>query len=327
MAGAVRVAVGGDADRPMCSIIDGERLGLGQVVPETGTMHQADLATFLHLAASGSLSATSRVLREPKSSVSRSLARLEATLGVALFDRSTRHFRLTDAGLLLRPYAERVLHELEEARSILEGTAAEPAGLLRINTTPTFAQELIAPILPGLIRRYPRLQVELDVDRRRIDLLHEGVDLVIRVGNLSDSSLIARRLPPIATWMVASPDYLERKGMPSDLSDLADHDVVTRDASTRWTFENDGVKRTIETRGRIVIPDAATQRVVIKGGGGIGCLAKYLVEAAVDAGDLVRVLPQWQRPPIEIHAVYPSHRSMSAKVRVFIDALVAHTSV
>jgi hypothetical protein len=136
--------------------------------------------------------------------------------------------------------------------------------------------------------------------------------------------MMARRLPPIALRMVASPGYLLRRGTPRELSDLADHDLVTREVASRWDFESGGVQGIVEPSGRIVIPDAGAQKVVIEGGAGIGCLPVYLADPAISSGSLVPVLPAWKRPLIEIHAVYPSHKSMSAKVRVFIDALITH---
>ncbi|WP_298691930.1 LysR substrate-binding domain-containing protein [uncultured Sphingomonas sp.] len=287
-------------------------------------MDQGDLEIFLHLAGSGSLSASSRMLRMPKSSVSRALARIETDAGVALFERSTRLFRLTDAGTLLRPYAQRVVHDLREARAQLDGIVGEARGLLRVNTTASFAQELIAPMLPVLAERHADLRIELGTDPRTIDMVQEGVDLVVRIGALPDSALIAKRLPPIALLLVASPEYLARRGAPTDLSELVDHDLVTRETTSRWTFHKEDAERTIEVSGRIIIPDAGAQKVVVAGGAGIGCLPDYLASASLEAGSLVHLLPGWRRPPVDIHAVYPSHQGLSAKVRVFIDALTAH---
>lgn len=289
-------------------------------------MTEDDLTVFLHLAGSGSLSGSARSLRQPKSSISRALARLEADAGMALFERSTRHFRLSDAGALLRPYAERVVHELQDARLSLEGFAGEARGRVRVNTTPSFAQGLIAPMLPALIERYPHLSVELEADPRTIDMVQEGVDLVVRIGALADSSLIARKLPSIDLVMVASPDYLARRGTPADLSDLVDHDLVTREANARWTFYRGGSERTIEPRGRLIMADAAAQKIVVERGAGIACLPSYSAAAGIEAGTLVRLISEWQRPSIEINAVYPTHQGLSAKVRVFIDALTEHLS-
>jgi DNA-binding transcriptional LysR family regulator len=293
-------------------------------VPKIGTMTEDDLAIFLHLAGSGSLSASARSLRQPKSAVSRALARIEADAGVALFERSPRHFRLTDAGALLRPYAERVVHDLQEVRSILEKNVGDARGLLRVNTTPAFAQELIAPMLPVLVERHPHLRVELQTDPHMIDMVRDGIDLVIRIGPMEDSSLIAKRLPSIELWMVASPGYLARRGVPTDLAELVDHDVVTRELTSDWCFHKDGAERIVQVSGRIVLPDAAGQRVVIEGGAGIGCLPSYLAAPGVAAGSLVQLLPAWRRPSVDIHAVYLSRKSMSTKIRVFIDALVMH---
>lgn len=287
-------------------------------------MDQADLIIFLRLADSGSLSGTARTLKSPKSSVSRALLRLETEIGSALFDRSTRHFRLTDTGKLLLPYASRAVHDLQEAQAIIDGYKGEPRGLLRINTTQSFAQGLIAPMLPGFLNRYPELAVELTTDSNYVDIAREGIDVAVRVGTLPDSSLIARRLPPVELWLCASPSYLSRWGVPTEAAELHGHRLVVREASTSWVFQDGQTELTIQPRGRAIIPDAAAQKVILEGGGGIGFLPGYLAAPALTAGTLVRVLPLLRREPIELHALYPTHRSMSAKVRAFIDALIGH---
>ncbi|PRE01620.1 MULTISPECIES: LysR family transcriptional regulator [Burkholderia] len=287
-------------------------------------MDQADLIIFLRLAHSGSLSGTARTLKAPKSSVSRALLRLETEIGSALFDRSTRHFRLTDAGKLLLPYASRAVHDLQEAQAIIDGYAGEPRGLLRINTTQSFAQGLIAPMLPDFLDRYPELTVELTTDSNYVDIAREGIDVAVRVGTLPDSSLIARRLPPVELWLCASPSYLSRSGVPMEADELHGHRLVVREAPTSWVFHDGHTELALHPRGSAIIPDAAAQKIVLEGGGGIGFLPSYLAAPALTAGTLVRVLPSLRREPIELHALYPTHRSMSAKVRAFIDALVGH---
>ncbi|MDN7587048.1 LysR family transcriptional regulator [Burkholderia seminalis] len=287
-------------------------------------MDQADLIIFLRLADSGSLSGTARALKTPKSSVSRALVRLETEIGSALFDRSTRHFRLTDAGKLLLPYASRAVQDLQEAQAIIDGYAGKPRGLLRINTTQSFAQGLVAPMLPEFLDRYPELAVELTTDSNYVDIAREGIDVAVRVGTLPDSSLIARRLPPVELWLCASPSYLARAGVPMEAAELHGHTLVVREAPTNWIFQDGKAELTIQPRGRAIIPDAAAQKIVLEGGGGIGFLPSYLAAPALTAGTLVRVLPSLRREPIELHALYPTHRSMSAKVRAFIDALIGH---
>lgn len=249
---------------------------------------------------------------------------METEIGSALFDRSTRHFRLTDAGKLLLPYASRAVHDLQEAQAIIDGYAGEPRGLLRINTTQSFAQGLVAPMLPEFLDRYPALTVELTTDSNYVDIAREGIDVAVRVGTLPDSSLVARRLPPVELWLCASPSYLSRSGAPMAASELHGHRLVVREAPTSWVFQDGQAELTIRPRGSAIIPDAAAQKIVLEGGGGIGFLPSYLAAPALRAGTLVRVLPSLRREPIELHALYPTHRSMSAKVRVFIDALVGH---
>ncbi|ASW03355.1 LysR family transcriptional regulator [Paraburkholderia aromaticivorans] len=287
-------------------------------------MDQADLVIFLRLADSGSLSGTARTLKSPKSTVSRALLRLEMEIGSALFDRSTRHFRLTDTGKLLLPYASRAVHDLQEAQAIIDGYAGEPRGLLRINTTQSFAQGIIAPMLPDFLDRYPELTVELTTDSNYVDIAREGIDIAVRVGTLPDSSLIARRLPPVELWLCASPSYLSRSGVPTQAAELHGHRLVVREAPTSWVFQDGQTELTVQPRGSAIIPDAAAQKIVLEGGGGIGFLPSYLAAPALTAGTLVRVLPSLRRESIELHALYPTHRSMSAKVRAFIDALIVH---
>lgn len=287
-------------------------------------MRREDLATFLHLADGGSLSATARALNVPKSSVSRLIARLEAEFGQPLFDRSTRHFRLSDAGVVLRPYAEQVVNTLIDAQTALDGVASEPQGLLRVNTTPSFAQGLIAPLLPGYLRRYPKVSVELTTDNRYIDVIHEDVDVMLRVGSLAESPLPAMRLPSIELLLCASPSYLAGKEPPERIEDVVRHQIVARELRPMWTFRNGATEKMIQPAARAVLPDAAAQRALIEGGGGIGCLPSYVIAPALRDGTLMLVLPEWRRAPIDIHAVFPSHHRMSAKLRSFIDALNAH---
>ncbi|WP_333836032.1 LysR family transcriptional regulator [Novosphingobium sp.] len=287
-------------------------------------MDIVNLRAFVRIAELNSVSAAARALKAPKSSVSRALSRLEASIGIALIERSTRHLRLTDAGILLLPHAIRILDDLDEAGAALDGLAGTASGLLRVNASYAFGQGLIAPMLPAFLARYPQVSVMLDLDYRRIDMLAEATDVVIRIGPLLDSGLVARTLPPIELWLCASPGYLSARGTPGSLSELASHDIVEREQTTIWPFSTGDALKQIEVRARLTIPDAGAQKVVLMGGAGIGRLPDYLAAPAVAAGDLIRLLPDLTGEKIEVHALYPSHRSLSAKVRVFIDALMEH---
>jgi DNA-binding transcriptional LysR family regulator len=168
-----------------------------------------DLRAFARIADVGSVSGAARALKLPKSSVSRALMRLEEAVGAMLMERSTRHLRLTDAGLLLQRHARRILDDVGEAENALGGLIGLPRGDLRISAPFTFATGPLTEMLPRFLKQYPEVRVVLSVDNRNIDLLTEDIDVVIRIGPLRDSGLIARRLATFALWPCASPAYLE----------------------------------------------------------------------------------------------------------------------
>ena len=285
-----------------------------------------DLRAFARIAELGSLSGAARALGMPKSSASRSLARLEAAAGSALIERSTRHLRLTDAGRLLQRHARRILDDVAEAENALTGLIGVPSGTLRVSVGFTFAVALLAPMLPGFLARYPDVRVALTIDNRNVDLLAENVDIAIRIGLLPDSDLIARRLMTIALWTCASPAYLAARGAPTNVEDLHLHELIGRvDRKSTWRFRApDGSTKDIEVLPGTVVPEPAVLQALLIGGGGIGRLPEFLAVDAVAQGTLVRLLPEYQDEPTEVHALYPSHRSLSAKVRVFIDTLAEH---
>ena len=285
-----------------------------------------DLRAFARIADLLSVSAAARILGWPKSSVSRALARLEAEFGSALVDRSTRHLRLTDAGTLLLPHARRVIGDVEEAVTALGNYVGAPRGTLKVNVPFTFAVGLLAPMLPGFMARYPEVRVVLDVENRVIDLPVEAADLVIRVGTLPDSDLVARRLARIELWTCASPGYLAAHGTPSTIGDLSGHTLLAAfDRPMTWSYRGPGGRvEQVEVRPGSVVPEPTAMRTVLLGGAGIGRLPDFLAEEPVAAGTLVRLLPDSVGDAVEVHALVPSHRSLSAKVRVFLDALIEH---
>lgn len=289
-------------------------------------MDLADLRAFVRIAELRSVSAAARALDAPKSSVSRSLAKLEGAVGAVLVERSTRRLRLTDAGTLLHPHALRILNDVDEAENALGSFASEPRGTLRVNAPFTFAVGLLAPMLSGFRARYPHVRVVLTIDNRTIDVQAEDVDLVVRIGTLADSGLISRRLATMQLWTCASPSYLEARGVPASIDDLKRHDLLDRaDRSTTWSFTTDADQDTaIEFQPVMVVPEPSAMLAVLTGGGGIARLPDFLAGPAIVRGELVRILPHLRPEAVDVHAVYPSHRSLSAKVRVFIDMLVDH---
>ena len=284
------------------------------------------LRAFARTADLGSVSGAARSLRQPKSSISRALARLEDTVGTALIERSTRHLRLTDAGRLLHRHAARILDDVSEAENAVGQLIGRPSGTLRVSVGFTFAAGPLAPMLPGFLARYPEVRLVLTVDNRSADMLVEEIDVSIRIGPLRDSELIARKLGTIELWPCASPAYLAEHGTPTTIDALLGHRLIAHsDRRSTWTMRTPGgAVRVIESEPGSVIPEPAVTKVMLLAGAGIGWLPDFDARGAIAAGTLVRVLPDHASEAVDVHALYPSHRSLSAKVRVFIDALIEH---
>ena len=291
-------------------------------------MELSDIRAFARIADLGSVSAAARSLALPKSTISRALARLESVVGATLFDRSTRHLRLTDAGVLFRPYALQILADVDEAGTALGNFAGAASGTLRVSAPFTFVVAIVAPMLPSFLAAYPEVRVVLEVENRIIDMPIEAADLVIRVGTLPDSDLIARLLLTSEAWTCASPSYFARCKRPASVADLARHRLIAySDRNTTWSFgTTDGNVESIAFKPATVVSDSAALVPALTGGAGIGRLPDFLAQTLVAEGRLVRILAESKGEMMEIHALYTSHRSLSAKVRVFIDALVAWLS-
>ncbi len=285
-----------------------------------------DLRAFARIADLGSLSGAARALGMPKSSASRSLARLEAAAGAALIERSTRHLRLTDAGRLLQRHAQRILDDVGEAENALVGLIGVPRGPRRGRGGFPFAVGPLAPMRPQFLARDPAVRGGRAIDNRNVDLLAEDFDVAIRIGPLRDSDLIARRLTTLALWTCASPAYLAARGTPTTVDDLRSHELIGRvDRRSTWRFwAPDGVLHEIGLVPGTVVPEPAVLQTVLIGGAGIGRLPDFCAADAVANGSLIRLLPEYQDDSVDVHALYPSHRSLSAKVRVFIDAFAEH---
>src|SRR4051812_32853650 len=218
-----------------------------------------DLRVFVRITDAGSISGAARALGMPKSSVSRSLARIEATVRATLVERSTRRLRLTDAGLLLQRHARRILDEVGEAEDALAGFVGVPRGTLRVSAPPSFAAGPVAPMLPAFLARYPELRVVLSFDNQPIVVLPDDIDVAIRAGALPDSDLVARRLARTELWTCASPAYLSAHGTPITVEELRGHQLVTLfDRRTIWRFRSPtGVVQEFTADPGLVMPEHA----------------------------------------------------------------------
>jgi LysR family transcriptional regulator for bpeEF and oprC len=291
-----------------------------------GMLDLNDLRVFERVAALRSFSAASRALEQPKSSVSRSVARLETELGTRLLQRSTREVVLTESGMLLRTRCVDILASIGEAVDLVGGFASAPRGLLRVSASLGFGVHMLGSALPQFLERYPEIEVSLRLGSRSIDLLGDGIDLAIHTGPLADSQLIASRLGSMQRYLCAAPAYLERRGTPRTIEELRDHDrIETPGDSGRprsWVFSNEtGQTVRFEEKPRVSANDAVTIYRLIVNGGGIGVLSGFICGPEFREGRLVRLLPEWKMPALEVSIVFPSGRALSQTVRAFIDFL------
>lgn len=284
------------------------------------------LIAFARAATLGSYTAAARSLSVSPSAVSKSVQRLEQRLGVRLFDRTTRSLRLTPEGRDLHERALRLLREAEEIEQAALASRAEPSGTLKVTVPLPLGVHLLAPALPRFRARHPRLAVDLRLGDRFVDLIEEGIDVAIRVGDLGDSRLIARPLAPHRLCAFASPAYLARRGTPRHPDDLAQHDCVnfrfqSSGQALRWPFRIDGrLVEIVPPPGAIV--DASDAVIaMLAAGGGIGISPTYVAATSVARGELVPVLADFAVDRSAITALWPESRRASPSVRAFVAFL------
>ncbi len=287
----------------------------------------SDIAVFVRVVEARSFTAAADRLDMAKSAVSRCVSRLEEGLGVRLLNRTTRRLSLTEAGEAFFERARRALDELEEARREAARHQAEPGGTLRLTAPMSFGLELVAPVLPAFMDRYPKVTVDLSLDDRHEDLVAGGIDLAIRIAELADSTLVARRLAPVRHVVVASPAYLARRGTPATPDDLRDHDCLVytlRASPDAWRFDGaDGRKWTVPVRGSYYANNSMALRAALVAGRGIALMTSFTVGDDLRSGRLKRVLAAFAAPTLGVHAVYPQRRHVPPKVRAFVDFLAA----
>ncbi len=283
-----------------------------------------DMAIFSKVVDQGGFSAAGRALGMPKSKISRRVAALEEYLGVRLLERTTRKVQISEVGAIFYRHCKRIQEEAEHASVSVSQMLESPRGLLRIGASVTTGQHLLSPLMAEFMARYPSVDLEIVLSNRRIDILEEGFDLLIRIGKLKDSTLISKRLGESRFYLYASPAYLEARGVPADPSDLADHVCLTMSdvpSPTSWRLVGPHPTHRIAIRPRLGINDFPSLRQIVADGGGITALPSYLSTELERQGRLERVLSDWSLPPVEFHALYPSHRGATPKVRAFLDFL------
>nr|WP_297458857.1 LysR family transcriptional regulator [uncultured Halomonas sp.] len=286
------------------------------------------MTLFVRIVESGSFTRAANALDIPRATATLAIQQLERRLGVRLLERTTRQVRPTPEGQAFCERCVQLLAELEDAEATLRPVASNPAGVLRVEMHGTHARLIVLPHIRAFRQRYPGLDLIVTSGDRRVDLVGEGVDCALRGGVPNDSSLIARKLAELPQVICASPGYLESAGYPNHPDELHEHQVVrffsgnNATDSTLDVIVDDRVQ-SFEASGWMTVNDASSYVVAALQGCGLIQLPRFSVENKLARGELVEVLPGWQKPSLPLYAVYPQRRQLSPRVRVFLDWVIA----
>lgn len=284
-----------------------------------------EISAFARVVQTGSFAEAARQMHVSPTIISRHVRELEEWLGVRLLNRTTRHVALTEIGHVVYERCLEVLAQFE----ILEETASDwrgsPRGTLRVSAPLVFGGTVLAEKLPEFLLRYPHIHVDLTLTDRFVDLVEDGQDIALILGDLPDSSAITRMLGHLSGGLYASPNYLKKNGRPEKIEDLLDHECITYTSlGEGWTIIDEAKKtHSLKVTGQLKTNSATVVVAGLIQGQGIGLVPNYMASAAVAAGTLERLLPACEPPAIAVRAIYHPGRYQAAKLPVFIDFLVA----
>lgn len=295
----------------------------------SNAIQPADLGFFSVLASAGSLSAAARELGITTPAVSKHLAQMEVRLGVPLVVRTTRRMAMTPEGDLYLEHARRILCEIDGMQELLGVSKATPKGLLRVNATLGFGRSHVAPLISRFVRKYPQVEVQLQLSVNPPGLTDDSFDVCIRFGAPPDARVIARHIAPNRRLLCASPVYLKKHGTPKVPSDLVKHNCIGirqgEEAYGLWRLSSgrskNVVTESIKTRGKLTTNDGEIAVNWALDGHGILMRAEWDIQRHLASGRLVQVLPQYFTPDADIYAVYPQRHQLAARVRAFVDFL------
>lgn len=289
-----------------------------------------DLYFFAAVVEHGGFSAAGRALGIPKSRLSKRVAQLEERLGVRLLQRTTRRFVVTEVGERFYAHCRAVLEEAQAAQDAVDELRAEPRGVVRLSCPVSLAQTVLAYLLPDFLALYPKMQVRVTSNDRRVDVISEGYDLAIRVRNKldTDANLVVRSFGHSATTLVASPSLLKTHGHPTTPEELARLPALSmreHEGAQVWELvDAKGAQVNVEVQARLITGDFAVLLESARRGLGVALLPEFVCAPAIGAGELEVVLPEWSVPQGIMHFVYPSRRGMLPGVRALVDFLAEH---
>lgn len=283
------------------------------------------MRSFVGVVSHEGFSAAAREMGLSRSAVSKHVLDLEAALGVQLLNRTTRQVSPTEAGLVYYERARAILAELEAADITVSRQQDEPRGLLRLNAPMSFGTLHLGPALADFMANYPELQVQMTLNDRFVDPVAEGFDMTVRIAELSDSTLVARRIAPAHRVICATPEYLARRGTPQTPEDLRQHDCLhygNLATGMQWKLTGEDGDHWVAVKARLCANNGEVLRAAALKGLGIALLPTFEVGMDLQEGRLAAVLDDFHAPPVNVYALYPPGRYLSAKVRLLIDFLV-----
>jgi DNA-binding transcriptional LysR family regulator len=281
----------------------------------------AAMEAFVLVVDAGSFSAAARHLNVGQPAISKSVAQLEDRLGVKLLVRSTRGLAPTEAGLNFYERARRSIEEADEAELAARGAGRSLTGKLRTCAAVTFARIHLMPRLPEFLARHPDLEMEVVLDDRNIDLVQEGIDVALRMGQLADSAMTARRIATTRHAVIGTAAYFARAGEPRSPGELIAHEAVIysqRGGGAVWTFHRDGAELAVTVKGRLHVTAAEGVRAAVLADAGIAIASEWMFAPELAAGTVRAVLRDWDLPSMDLWVVYPAGRTATTKARTFI---------
>ncbi|NIF85802.1 LysR family transcriptional regulator [Comamonas sp. Tr-654] len=289
------------------------------------TNRLTDIAAFVLAVRTGSFTAAADQLGSTRSAVSKSVARLEARHDVRLLNRSTRTLSLTDEGAIAFERWQQILDDLEEVDATMAQRKGRPTGLLKLTAPLSFGQRYILPVLDDYLRQWPEVRAHVSFSDRFVDLIEEGYDIAVRIGEPDENSLLMGRTIACQQFVTcAAPAYLERRGTPHTPAEIAEHDAIvflSADKPRPWQFQGSGAPLLIPAPGRLNLDSSEAMRSAALAGFGLVNLPTYILGEDLQQGHLVEVLRDWRATPDPIRLMYPSRRHLSPRVRSFIDLL------